>query len=152
MIRELRARLESETGDSISLVSHDEQADRPSPARNRPTGRRTPNPLLEEDSSSASADELEASAVDEAADPDAGAAAGMRAVRRAAHHPLDDDDSPGPANPSPVRSRQAPGANAVQKPAAHVLDEASARPGWTGDKDGAQTFTIQLSKSVFDGS
>jgi hypothetical protein len=152
MIREVQARLESETGDSISLVSHDEQSERPTPVRSRTASRRSRNPLLHEDSSSAAADELEPSAIDEVSDSDAPAAADARAVPRAAHHPLDDGDPPVPANPPPARSRQAPGANAPRKRAAHVLDEASTRPAWSGDKDSAQTFTIQLSKAVFDGS
>jgi hypothetical protein len=152
MIREVQARLESETGDAISLVSHDEQSDQPSPVRSRPTSRRSRNPLADDDQPPMAQRESEQREDDELSDPEAPAAAGARSARQSAKHPLDDDDSLVPTNSPPIRSGQAPSANAPKKPAAHLLDEASARPAWSGDKDGAQTFTIQLSKSVFDGS
>jgi hypothetical protein len=152
MIRELKARLESETGDSISLVSHDEQSDGASPVRSRTTGRRTPNPLADDDQSTTAQRESEQHDVDESSDPDEPAAAGARSVRHAAKHPLDEDDSLDPTDSPPARRQLTPGANAPKKPAAHLLDEARARPAWSGERDSAQTFTIQLSKSVFDGS
>ncbi len=152
MIREVQARLEAETGDSISLASHDEPAERPSPVRSRPTRRRTPNPLADDDQSPAVQPESEQHEVDESSDPDAPAPVGAQSMRQATRHPLDDDDSLVPTGAPSGRSLRRPGANAPKKPAAHVLDEASARPAWSGDKDSAQTFTIQLSKAVFDGS
>jgi hypothetical protein len=152
MIREVQARLESETGDAISLVSHDEQLEQPSPKRSRPTSRRPRNPLADEDQSSAAQRESEQHDVDESSDPDEPAAAGARSVRHAAKHPLDEDDSLDPTDSPPARRQLTPGANAPKKPAAHLLDEARARPAWSGERDSAQTFTIQLSKSVFDGS
>jgi hypothetical protein len=152
MIREVQARLESESGDAISLVSHDDQSDRPARARSQPTGRRLRNPLADDDQSPATGRESEQESDDELSDPVVPAAAGVRSARHAAKHPLDDDDSLVPTDSAPVRSRQSPGANRPKKSAAHLLDEASTRPAWSGEEGSAQTFTIQLSKSVFDGS
>jgi hypothetical protein len=154
MIREVQARLESETGGSVALVSHDEPDAEPSPARKRPSARRPRNPLLDDDPPPRAPDDGDQARADEPDDSGTPDAEPPQPAAQRRHHLLDDDEDASPEPPGrasdPTWRKRRTGESA--RPQSHPLDSARQQPPQSPERSSAQTYTIQLSKSVFDGS
>jgi hypothetical protein len=152
MIRDVKARLEPESDDGVSLVSHEEQSDRPAPVRSRAARKKPRNPLLDEDQSPEPAGDQ--GRAEEAPHGEARSAGAAPSVRRSLKHLLEEGEDAAieSDDPEPDRAWRKRGAGASGRQPAHVLDDARRQSPPPTDGQSAQTFTIQLSKSVFDGS